>query len=149
MTPRVVAKSKRPEAERAAEWAMHLVLGCTHTRRALRTPFNKVDLFGADAIGIRPDGSKCFVQVTAGQSSAVTARRRKLERYPWAVDDYVAIWQLVEAPASGRGKDWRFDVHVYRCTSGTWSWTHDPGFDIDKSWFKAMPKEDTGGYDES
>jgi hypothetical protein len=149
--PRVVAKSKRNEAERASEWALH-DMGFTHTRRALRLPYNKTDLFGCDVLGMAPTGQKAYVQVTAGQSSAMSKRRRKLERYPWAVDDYVAIWQLKEVPGKGNRKLWSFRVNVYQFDeeTGERKWLDmDHEIPIKSEWFKAMPKEETGGYEES
>ena len=133
---KIIAKSKRPEAERAAEWVCMELLGCTHTRRALRTKFAKVDFFGCDVIGVRADGRRVWVQVTAGQVAAVLTRRKKLEAYPWHPTDQVFVWQLVERQdiANPSSKEWFFRVWEYQY--GTWTDNRKP-IKIDKKWFKA------------
>ena len=136
----MVAKSKRPQAERAAEWAMLINFGCDHTRRARRAKFAKVDFFGADIIGLRWDGGKLWVQVTTGQTAAVLTRRRKLEQYPWHPSDRVFVWQLVERQdvANPRRKAWTFRVWEYELRDGTREWTdqREP-IVVQREWFKA------------
>ncbi len=134
--PRLIAKSHRPEAERAVEWALIANYECVHTRRALRTKFAKVDFFAADAIGLRADGTKCFIQVTAGQAGAVAERRKKLEQYPWHPTDTVEVWQLTSRPSLTRANlmDWFFRVWKY--VDKKW----DGGSNVmpvPKAWFKA------------
>jgi hypothetical protein len=143
-----VAASKRPQAERAAEWACAELFNCIYTRRALRTKFAKVDFFGCDIIGVRKDGSRVWVQVTAGQTAAVLVRRKKLEVYPWHPTDRVFVWQLVERDdiANPRKKEWFFRVWEYgwegwmwRCGEPKkWVWWggHAP-IPIKPEWFKA------------
>ena len=122
----MVAKSRRPQAERAAEWALH-DMGCLFTRRAVRTKFTAVDFFGCDLIGVRCDGTRLWVQVTAGQTPAVLARRRKLETYPWHISDQVYVWQLVERQdvANPRRKDWHFRIWEYQVVGNEREWTDD------------------------
>lgn len=113
--PKLNAKSKRGDAERAAEHYCHDQMKCVITRRAVRTKWQKQDFFGCDVIGKRADGVHVYVQVTAGQHSAVTARRRKLEDIPWHKTDIVHLLQLVqtEDPANARRKLWFFRLHMY------------------------------------
>lgn len=131
-----IAKSKRPEAERASEWYAIEILDCVATRRAHRTKFQSVDFFGADTVGKLADGSHVYIQVTAGQDSAVTARRRKLEIYPWHVTDTVLLLQLrsTDDPANSRRKLWFFRVHRFKDMQ--WS-TDVEDVEVDRKWFKA------------
>ena len=139
---KAIAKSKRAPAERAAEWVLRKVYGCVATRRALRTHYAKVDMFGCDVVGVDEDGWRTWVQVTAGQTSAVTARRRKLEAYPWHVTDGVYVWQL-QSRQSGRKKEWYFNVWEYEWCSylgpkGQRHWIrHGLVTRIKPEWFKA------------
>ena len=136
MTP--VAKSRRPQAERAAEWVAVEVFGCVATRRALRTKFAKVDFFGCDVMGFGANGGKFWIQVTAGQMGAVNVRRKKLMQYPWGLRDYVMVMQLVERARvdNPRRKEWFFRVWDLG-RSGLWKET-DP-IPIKPEWFKARP----------
>ncbi len=147
-TAKIIASSKRPQAERAAENAMLNVMGCVVTRRAIRTRFNKTDFFGADVIGIRQDGSKVFCQATCGGVEAVRQRRRKLEAIPWHRSDTVCILQLVERQAvvNARSKQWHFRVHEYDLESRAWSVRPD-AIEIERGWFKAFRGRDGQGED--
>ena len=134
------AKSKRNDAERAAVNFAHKHLGCVVTRRAVRTQWQKVDFFAADVVGKYDDGSHVYIQATAGQHSAVTARRRKLEKYPWHSTDTVLLLQLVqtEDPANARKKLWFFRVHEYVLDGYSRAWeTYEDAVPIPKEWFKA------------
>jgi len=139
---KLIAKSKRPQAERATEHAMVELFHCVATRRALRTKFAKVDMFACDVMGVRADGTRVFVQTTSGQTAAVLTRRRKLEAYPWHHSDYVAVWQLTEraSVSNPRRKDWFFRVWEY--TPGwqdgkrEWAVQDDP-IPVKREWFKA------------
>ena len=129
------AKSKRGDAERAAVWVAREIFNCVVTRRAVRTQWQSVDFFGADVVGKKDDGSHVYIQVTAGQDSAVTTRRRKLEKYPWHISDDVYLLQLrqTEDPANARRKLWFFRVHYY--SSGQW-YTENEAIPVNKEWFK-------------
>ena len=142
--PKANAASKRPEAERAAEWYAIKELECVVTRRALRTKFAKVDFFASDVLAKRVDGSHVYIQVTAGQASAVTARRRKLEKIPWHESDTVQLLQLVqtEDPANSRKKLWFFRVHKYEQERGEW-WTEMEAVPVPRHWFKAWKGDET------
>ena len=125
-----MAKQDARLAEVAAQHYCHVVLDCTITRRAIRTRFQKVDLFGCDVMGRREDGSCVWIQVTAGKSANVAQRRRKLEAIPWNVLDDVRLLEL-RRPERGI---YTFRVHRYVDNE----WIVDPGiFWIPRSWFKA------------
>lgn len=149
------AKKKRGEAERAGEHYCLEKKDCIITRRAIRTQFQSVDFFASDIVGKRSDGSHVYVQVTAGQSTAVSARRKKLEQYPWHQTDTVELLQLVQTPdpANARRTKYFFRVHEYRLLPGKGSggfgtdnksarrWTTaDIAIDVPDAWFKAVPK---------
>jgi hypothetical protein len=136
-----VAKSKRPQAERAAEWALRASFGCVATRRALRTKFAKVDFFACDVIGLCSNGVKWWVQVTAGQTAAVLVRRKKIEEYAWHELDCIAVWQLVERAdvANPRRKAWFF--RVWRYYPHLASWCEDSPIPVLSSWFKAYRED--------
>ena len=133
MTP--IAKSRRPQAERAAEWVAVEVFGCVATRRALRTKFAKVDFFGCDVMGFGASGSKYWIQVTAGQMGAVQVRRKKLEKYPWAYSDIVRVLQLVERAKvnNPRQKEWFFRDWWWEGAK----WKELDPIPIKPEWFKA------------
>jgi len=142
--PAKIAKSRRPQAERAAEWGAIEVLECEHTRRALRTKYAKVDFYGADILGCTWDGAKVYIQVTAGQSGAVIKRRKKLQAYPWHLSERVMVWQLVERQdvANPRKKNWFFRVWEYGCGK-KWdrTWREWPDvIRVPAKWFKAFKK---------
>lgn len=145
--PKLNAKTKRGDAERAAVHYCHEEMKCVITRRAIRTKFQSVDFFAADVVGKRADGSHVYVQVTAGGASAVTARRRKLEVIPWHATDKVQLLQLIqtEDPANGKRKLWFFRVHIYAgdVLSGVrlrhWT-TMVQAVPVPREWFKARPK---------
>lgn len=116
-------------------------MACVITRRARRTKFAAVDFFASDVMGKRADGSMVFVQATAGQDSAVTARRRKLEAIPWAPHDRVFVLQLrgSQDPANRRRLVYHFRVMEYTRKQGwirgwhTWRKAHE----VQREWFKA------------
>jgi len=142
-----IAKTKRAEAERAAEWWLREECGCVLTRRAVKTQFNKVDFFASDVVGKREDGSHVYAQATAGQAQAVTQRRRKLEVIPWHVTDDVYLLQLrgTPNPANRRRTMWHFCVHYYghvivgepRC----WM-TFETAYPVPEEWFRAWKQEE-------
>ena len=136
-----VAKSKRPEAERAGEWYLREVAGCVVTRRALRTKFAKVDFYAADIIGKRADGSCVYAQVTAGGAEALRTRRRKLERVPWHPSETVMVLQLTFTPdpANKARKLWFFRVHPYAHGAGTWG--EVTAAPVRREWFRAWRAE--------
>ena len=139
--PKVIPKNKRREAECAAEWYAHEDHFCVLTRRAVRTQWQKVDFFGADVVGKTASGQHVYLQVTAGQSSAVTARRRKLEAIPWHKTDTVELLQLIqtEDPANARRKLWWFRVHRFAAPAGgarVWE-TDEEAVRVPREWFRA------------
>jgi hypothetical protein len=147
-----IAKSRRPQAERAGEHYLREVCGCVVTQRAMRTKWARVDLYASDVTGKRPDGSCVYAQVTAGQSEALRVRRRKLEAIPWHASETVLVLQLTstEDPANRRRKFWWFRVHRYHhfldmtdCELGYWT-VDDRAESVPKEWFKAWKETDNG-----
>ncbi len=139
-------KSKRADAEKAAVHYAYEIENCIMHHKAVRTQWQSVDFFGADVMGKRKDGSCVYLQATAGQYSAVSARRKKLEKVPWLSTDTVRVLQLINTidPANARKKLWFFRVHELCCTS-PYDGAHDPrvweinekAVSIPKEWFKA------------
>jgi len=140
-----VAKSKRPEAERAAEHYLFHVFGCEpdQIERAVRTQWQSVDFWGCDAMGRAKDGRCYFAQVTAGQNEAVRVRRRKLDKISWNPFETVVVLQLVEQPnpAFAQRKDFYFRVH--RLIQGNWS-VDTIAHPVPKEWFKKLRVDDDG-----
>jgi len=139
---KINAKSKRNDAEKATVHYAREIHNCVVTRRAVRARFQKVDFFGSDIVGKRDDGSHVYIQTTAGQHSAVTARRRKLEAIPWHPTDTVELLQLVQTPdpANARRKLWFFRVHCYELYGMLYlrQWhTEEKAVPVPKEWFKA------------
>jgi len=142
MAIKLNAAAKRGDAERATvHYAIH-VHKCVVTRRAVRTQWQSVDFFAADVVGKKEDGSHIYIQTTAGQHSAVTARRRKLEKIPWHSTDTVELLQLIQTidPANARRKLWFFRVHWFETFSKIWM-TKDEAVPVPKEWFKAWKEE--------
>lgn len=137
-----IAKSKRPQAERAAEWVLRKHWGCVVTRRAVQTKWQKVDFFGADVVGKRKNGTYVYAQVTVGKVEAVRVRRRKIEQIPWSKSDSVFLLQLVERadPVNARRKQWFFRIHFLR-HKGVWM-AVESVIPVENKWFKAWKEED-------
>ena len=138
-----VAKSKRPEAERASEHYLYHVCGCdpAQIRRAIRTKWQSVDFWACDVMGRTREGMCHFAQVTAGQDEAVRVRRRKLEKISWNIYDNVLLLQLVEQqdPANNRRKIFFFRVHHLDWLKPDNGWTvDDVAFPVPKEWFKKL-----------
>lgn len=133
-------KNKRREAECAAEWYAHEIMNCVETRKAVKTQWQKIDFFGSDVVGKRANGAHTYLQVTAGGNSAVTGRRRKLEKIPWHVTDTVQLLQLVQTDNPGKGsrKLWFFRVHEYEY--GEWL-TNEEAISVPREWFKKWKEE--------
>lgn len=129
-----VSKSKRREAEVAAEHCLRHEFGCIDTARAIRTQFQTVDIFACDVVGKDCRGLTYYAQVTTGQSQAVSSRRRKLESIHWHSLDTVMILQLSFRP-DGRKKRWHFVVHDYDTDTGSWKkW--ETVIAVPGEWFK-------------
>jgi hypothetical protein len=110
------SKAKRGDAERAGCHYVREIHKCVIHRRALKSQYQSVDFFASDVVAKRIDGSHVYVQVTAGQASAVSSRRKKLEKIPWHPSDTVELVQLVQNPdpANARKTLWFFRCHVYK-----------------------------------
>lgn len=145
MSRKPLGKGKRAEAERAAEWYLRERCGCIHTRRAVRTQWQKVDFWAADVVGKRADGSHVYAQATTGGDEALRTRRRKLEQYAWHVSDMVMVLQLTATPnpANRRRKEWWFRVHVYN--HGSRVWQDVVAHRVYAGWFKAWKAAEAAG----
>jgi len=131
------AKNKRVAAERAAEWYLRKMCGVTKTVRAMKTQWQRQDLFACDCIGRTPQGTIFYVQVTCGVGEVVRERRRKLEQFAWNEHEVVMILQLVarENPANATKVDLFFRVHRYNHrTSRNWS-VDDIALPVPPEWF--------------
>jgi len=140
-----ISASRRPQAERAAEWYAVERMGCVVTRRAVRVQYQSVDFFGSDIVGKTRDGAHVYIQVTAGGNSAVSARRRKLEAIPWHTTDRVQLLQLVQThdPANGRRKLWFFRVHNFALKRNARVWTTESdAVPVPADWFSARSRND-------
>ena len=160
-----IAKSKRPEAERATVHYLREVCDCVITRRFPRSSprFDKktgkvtfgaaVDMFASDCIGKRADGTWVCAQATAGGNEALRTRRRKSEQIPWHPDDTVLVLQLTSTPdpAHAARKNWFFRVHRFACrgemTLTARRWLDVEAHPVPKEWFKAWkePEELVSG----
>jgi hypothetical protein len=131
-----MAKSDAGNAERAAEWYAR-ERGCVVIVRAVRTQFNRQDLFGCDLLGKHESGWWYAIQVTTGKSCNVAQRRRKLEKIPWLPEDQVI---LLEMRRDTTGPKIRYYFRVHRLEFGEWSVDSDT-CEVPRSWFKAYQRE--------
>ena len=137
-------KSKYREAEVAAEHYAYEVLGCVRTVRAVRTKYQRQDMFASDVLGRRADGTLCAIQVTAGLDPAVSARKRKLEKEIWHEADTVLLLQLYweQNPTKKRGKLWYFKIWEYVFYDYTFrGWVHISDHAVPQSWFKLYQQD--------
>ncbi len=142
---------KRREAEVAAEHYIREVLGCIRTVRAVKTQWQRQDLFSSDVIGKRKDGTLVCIQVTTGDNKhgCVSTRKRKLEAEVWHRNDRVQLLQLIHEQ-EGRFKKWYFKVWEY-CYPGImleekdWirKWYRNTTHAVPKEWFKVGKPHNT------
>ena len=130
----LMSKQDRRWAELAAEWMVADVFNCIHTRRALKTKFAKVDFWASDVMGMNKFGEKYFIQVTAGQDSAVSQRRKKLEKYSWHELDTVMVAALRKEKV-GRSYKYHFILHEYNATTKVWE-NNKSQITVPREWFK-------------
>jgi hypothetical protein len=145
---RKIAKSRRPQAERAGEWYLRKVGGCTVTNRTRRVVIKRgnkfvsftMELWHCDVWGRKSDGSGVYAQVTTGGSEALRVRRRKIELIPWHESETVLVLQLTSTPdpANRRRTLWWFRVHRYDMAGSGRCWFVDVrATPVPKEWFKA------------
>ncbi len=135
MTAKPSTAADRKRAEIAA---VHFArsLGAVSTVRAVRTQWQRQDLFGADVLGLAASGTLIAIQVTAGKDSAVTSRRRKLEPFPWPVDSTVLVAQLRNWPDPNYRSRLLYAFRVHEWDS--FSWTVWPDVvPVPRAWFKS------------
>ena len=139
-----VKKSRRSDAERAGEHYLYNHYGCFPEQiiRAVRTMYQRQDLWASDVMGRDSNGKCYFAQVTAGQDEAVRVRRRKLEKINWNTFDHVMLLQVVETidPANARKKLFFFRVHNYDHGNNVWS-VEDTAEPVPRAWFKKLREE--------
>ena len=144
---KLVPKAYRRLAEVAAEHYAYKVLGCVRTVRAVKTQFQRQDMFASDILGRRHDGTLCAIQVTSGQDDCVTKRKRKLEKEIWHSSDTVLLLRLYweKSTKNKRSKLWYFKVWHY--ASGSlqeeryWHYNYKEDHAVPKEWFKLYNKE--------
>jgi len=130
-------KQDRARAERAAEHFAYERLGAVSSVRAVRTQWQRQDLFGADVLGLTVSGALIAVQATAGQDSAVTSRRRKLEAFPWPANATVLVVQLRATPDPANRRRLLHNFRVHQWDGNSWSvWDEAPL--VPREWFKAL-----------
>lgn len=125
-------------AERAAEHFAKKKLACVETRRVCKTRFNKVDFFGADIVGKQIDGSHVYIQVTSGQGSAVSARKRKLEPHIWHSSDRVYLLRMVKYKIEEKRLVYEFHIYEYIHHTAPITWTTPYIIVINREWFRAL-----------
>ena len=132
------SRNRQREVECAAEHFLRVHLRCVNTVRAVKTRFQRQDLFACDVIGKTESGSFVGMQVTCGTSANVAQRRRKLEQVSWSRDDRVLLGEFREEKAGSR-KTYSFRVHSLLL--GEWIvWTERVS--VPREWFRALkPKE--------
>ena len=128
------SRNRQRQVECAAEHFLRVKLDCVNTVRAVKTRFQRQDLFAADCIGkIRVTGDLVAIQVTCGDASNVAHRRRKLEAVQWSTLDTVLLGEF-RSERCGRGiRNW-FRVHELNGKGWT-VWNHP--VDVPKEWFRA------------
>ena len=141
------AKSKRKDAEKAAVWFVYEHMDVVVHAKSIQTKWQRVDFFGSDVMGKKINGQTVYIQVTAGQDSAINARKRKLEAIPWDSRDIVLLLQLKQRQdlVNERKKQWFFKVWQYRVNiTGERLWeAWEKPVEIPKKWFKAYKKKET------
>lgn len=128
------SRNRQRQIECAAEHFLRVNLACVNTVRAMKTRFQRQDLWGCDCIGrVRGCGKIVGIQVTCGDHRNVGHRRRKLEQVEWSENDRVLLGEF-RTERKGRGSRHWFRMHEYK--SGEWHvWNY--GVDVPKEWFRA------------
>lgn len=128
------SRNRQREVECAAEHFLRVHLACVNTVRAMKTRFQRQDLFACDVIGkVMVCGYLVGMQVTCGNSANVAQRRRKLEAVVWAPRDRVLLGEF-RTEKFGRGNRHWFRMHELH--EGKWKvWQTE--VDVPKEWFRA------------
>lgn len=135
------SRNRQREVECAAEHFLRKSLDCVNTVRAVKTRFQRQDLFACDVVGKKSDtGAMVGMQVTCGDSAAVRQRRRKLEAVQWHDDDSVLLGEFrVER---GRKHSYWFRMHEYELKDGSREWAvWSLPVDVPREWFRAWKPE--------
>lgn len=124
-------KAYRKKAELAAEHFAIEVLECTKTRKAIHARFNPIDFFSCDVMGVRKDGSKIYIQVTAGGKSAVYERLLKVKSEVWHPSEEVYLLELDRSVY----KPFAYFFRIRRYENLKWRTDYELK-EVPKSWFK-------------
>jgi hypothetical protein len=143
MKKRKSSKDLRRKAELAAVNWCYEENGCVSHVRAVRTQWQRQDLFGADIIARDANGRDTFIQVTTGGHSAISSRKNKIKKHPWAPDARVAIFQLFVLPDPNnlRRNKYYFKQYWFFPESGEWS-TDELVIEIKNEWLKTINREE-------
>jgi len=137
------AKSRRKDAEKAAVWFAYKNFNAVAHVKSIQTKWQRVDIFGADVASKDSTGAVTYIQVTAGQDSALNARKHKLEKYPWHSTDRVILAQLKQRNeiVNARKKEWFFKIWEYKLKNGQriWELWSNPIL-IPREWFSSFKK---------
>jgi len=135
MTAKPSTAADRKRAEIAA---VHFArsLGAVSTVRAVRTQWQRQDLFGADVLGLSDEGVLIAVQATAGGDSAVTSRRRKLEAHPWPSRSEILVAQLRHWPDPNYRSRLLYAFRVHEWNGEAWEVWGDV-VPVPRTWFKS------------
>ena len=136
-----LAKVNRQNAERASEHFLYHVYHCEPSQiiRAVKTRYQRQDLWAADTAGRTKRSEVFYAQVTAGGSEALRQRRRKLEKICWRPDETVLVLQLVERPdpANARKKQFYFRIHRLDTVNNMWT-VDDRACFVPRAWFRKL-----------
>ena len=128
------SKRLQSAAENVAMWYAVKVEKCIHipempVYKALRSRFHRQDFWGADVMGMRKNGSKVWIQVTTGGSSAVSARKKRL-MHLWGQDDTVLMMQI-------SGRHGKYFMTVWRKEGREWKTLREKER-IPNEWFRPL-----------
>ena len=135
------AKNKRKDAEKAVVWMAYEMFNAIEYVKSIQTKWQRVDIFSADVASKDKDGKVTYIQVTAGQDSAISVRKKKLEKIPWHYSERVLLVQLKQRQEviNARRKEWFFKVWEFMPDVGghrNWELWTDP-VNIPRKWFKS------------
>ena len=140
MAKRKIAKSHRNEAENAAVWLAYEKLKAVKHVKAIRSQWQRIDIFASDVIMKEKNGRVTYIQVTTGQNSAVNTRKKKMEDIPWTKDETVLLIQMKERkdPINERRKEFIFKIWEYKLNNNKRNWKVWPeAIIIPREWFKS------------
>lgn len=126
------SRNRQRQVECAGEHFLRERMNCVNTVRAVKTRFQRQDLFACDVLGKTERGYLVGLQVTCGDHRNVGHRRRKLEGVSWSANDTVLIGEF---RSEGRQRWFR----MHELDGGEWRVWEIP-VDVPRTWFKAWKK---------